>query len=210
MKADGVVSNVATLTHDEQGTHFVFERRGRTEYFDVWRLARQYLPWTAQDESATPQQHAAFILTDHLVKSSTPVELWSDGHPWQVSFAAAGAVHADTDQGPLTGQWRLKGNFIAVELEDGRRHAWRWLNVADAAGFEIPTKAIRPWESPEHFASSQPVKEQPQAARASTPTPRAARVMKTPKTNAAKLLVEAALQKARAAAERLHQGRDDR
>ena len=56
------------------------------------------------------------------MNTSTPVELSSDGNPWQVTFAPAGAVHADTDRGPLTGQWRLQGNFIAVELNDGRRH----------------------------------------------------------------------------------------
>ena len=120
----GIVRDVATLTRDEDGAHFTYEKRGRVKYFDIWRLTRQYLPWTPTDGTTTTgQRHGAFLLTDHLVNTSKPVELWSDGNPWQVTFGPANAVHADTDRGPLTGQWRLQGNFIAVELKDGRGHA---------------------------------------------------------------------------------------
>ena len=192
----GVVRDVATLTRDEDGTHFTYEKRGRVEYFDIWRLTRQYLPWTPTDGTTTiAQRHGAFLLTDHLVNTSTPVELWSDGNPWQVTFAPAGAVHADTDRGPRTGQWRLQGNFVAVELEDGRGHAWRWLNIAHAAGFEMPTEGIQPWKVPQRFAEADPTQGQPEAVRASeTRKPRLHREIKAVQERTKKA-IRAAFQK---------------
>ena len=209
---DGVVRDVATLTRDEDGTHFTYEKRGRVEYFDIWRLTRQYLPWTPiEGTTTTGQRHGAFLLTDHLVNTSTPVELWSDGNPWQVTFGPAGAVHADTDRGPLTGQWRLQGNFVAVELEDGRRHAWRWLNVAHAAGFEMPSETINPWKVPQRFTEIKPaIMEKPKTASALALEKTMERIRRKTEMYRQRIKAAEAREQTREAAERLqsnHEGR---
>ena len=208
----GIVRDVATLTRDEDGTHFTYEKRGRVEYFDIWRLTRQYLPWTPTDGTTTTgQRHGAFLLTDHLVNTSKPVELWSDGNPWQVTFGPANAVHADTDRGPLTGQWRLQGNFIAVELKDGRRHAWRWLNVAHAAGFEMPSETIDPWEVPQRFtAIKRAIMEKPKSASALALEETLERIRRKTEMDRQRIKATEARQEAREAAKRLqssHEGR---
>ena len=139
------------------------------------------------------------------------MELWSDGNPWQVTFAPAGTVHADTDRGPLTGQWRLQGNFVAVKLKDGRGHAWRWLNIAHAAGFEMPTKGIQPWEVPQRFAAPEPaVLRKPKTASALALEETLERIRRKTEMYRQRIKATEARQEAREAAKRLqssHEGR---
>ena len=207
----GAVRDVATLTYDENdGTHFVYERDGQEHYFDIWRLARQYVGWKSTDENKAPQRHAAFLLAEHLVDRADPIALEANGQAWNVTFEATGHGTIARTGETLPGTWRLNGNQIEVRLQHGEQRTWEWIQVAEAAGFEMPRESMWPWNYLQRLGATQPRPGQPKTTRASTPAPRTTHVMKTPKTDAAKLLVEAALQKARAAAERLHRGPDER
>ena len=169
----GTVQNVATLTHDEHGLHFVYtDDDGQQQYFDPWPLTRQYTTFTRTD--GAKQRHARELLDNALRRHEDAIALRFEGEPWNITFKADGTLLAQTETGTVTmGGWALEKQLLEVTLEDGTELVWYPFYVAKQAGFELPEESYRPWDFTDLFASTQ-----------TTPTPLA------PKTASALRLEE--------------------
>ena len=222
LNADGGIRAIAKLTQTDDGsTHFVYEKNGQMEYFDIWRVTRQLMPWIRHD--GTPQHYGAFLPEEpHLAEkdlNTQPkgVQLETDTGTWKVHIHANGK--ATVVLGPrnvLLGEWTINNGYVELTTQDGQTQSWaqastraeRWAQGSSGTDtFNVPPESIRPWAYTELFASAQTT---PTPPAPSTPAPRAARMKNTPKTDAATRSTEAALRAAQEAIDRLQNSYDQR
>ena len=95
LNADGGVRTIAKLTRSDDGsTHFVYEKNGQTEYFDIWRVTRQLAPWIRPD--GTPQLYGAFLPEEphraekDINQQPRGMQLETDTGTWKVHIHANG------------------------------------------------------------------------------------------------------------------------
>ena len=171
LNADGGIRAIAKLTRTDDGsTHFVYEKNGQTEYFDMWRVTRQLAPWIRHD--GTPQQYGAFLLDDPLLLENDlnerprRVRLQTDTGTWKMNTHANGKATVDRGTSTVEGRWTIKNGYVELTTKDGQTR--RWAQAATGADTSnVPPESVQPWNYPERFAAIEPaIIEKPKTASA--------------------------------------------
>ena len=217
LNAYGRKQAIAKLTHTDDGsTHFVYEKNGQTEYFDIWRVTRQLMPWIRHD--GTPQHYGAFLPEDPLVrekdvnKQRKGVKLETDTGTWKVHLNANGKATVVLGPGNVVvGEWTINNGYVELTTQDGQTQRWaqastraeRWAQGPSGTDtFNVPPESIRPWDFTELFARTQTTP--------TPPAPTAAQMKNTPKPDARTQSIKRALRAAKEAIDRLQNSYDQR
>ena len=219
LNAYGRKQAIAKLTQTDDGsTHFVYEKNGQTEYFDIWRVTRQLMPWIRHD--GTPQHYGAFLPEDPLVrekdvnKQRKGVKLETDTGTWKVHLHANGKATVVLSPGNVVlGEWTINNGYVELTTQDGQTQRWaqastraeRWAQGPSGTDtFNVPPESIRPWDFTELFASTQTT------PTPTPPAPTAARMKNTPKPDARTQSIKRALRAAKEAIDRVQNSYDQR
>ena len=211
IEANGGIENVARLTETEDGTHFVYEDFDGPRYFDPWRAARQFAPWTPADGSTDALRYGAFLLKDHLVARTEPLELKAQDSVWRIRFENEGRASVEQGSGPIEARWAIHGERLEVNLNAGETRTWPWKSVARRAGFPIPDQNVRPWDFTQRFAAIEPaVVGKPKTASALRLEEILNRIRRQTEMYRQRNKAAEARQEAREAAERLQSSHEER
>ena len=217
LNADGGIRAIAKLTPTDDGsTHFVYEKNGQREYFDIWRVTRQLMPWIRHD--GTPQHYGAFLPEDPLLPEKDPnkqprgIHLETDTGTWKVHIHANGKATVVMDPRKVVlGEWTINNGYVELTTQDGQTQRWaeastraeRWAQGSRSSDtYKVPPESIRPWHFTELFASAQTTP--------TPPAPTAARMKNTPKPDAKTQSIKRALRAAKEAIDRIQNSYDQR
>ena len=135
-------------------SYFRYATGSRVHYLDMWRLARQYQSFPSPD--GTAQKYGAWLLMEHLCAADTHwVRLRFKGRKGAFAFSCDGTVEALTNQGSRFGSWWLEAGDLKVEVGEVGFDSWPWMDVAKAAGWEIPQRSLTPWRFEPEYGSEQ-------------------------------------------------------
>ena len=158
LDANGDVRHVHRLAGEGRDAYFATKLRTGRRYPHVWRYARQYVSYAAED--GQPQRYGAFLLTNWL---SAPETLWVGlpfkGREVALAFTPDGRVEARNDSGSLFGTWWLEAGNLNVSFGELGIQSWPWREAAAHVGFEIPERSLTPWRfEPDEGARAQETK----------------------------------------------------
>lgn len=153
LDANGDVRYVHRLADEGVRAYFTAKARPARRYPHVWRFARQYVSYAAED--GQPQRYGAFLLTDWL---SAPDTLWVGlpfkGREVAMAFTPDGRVEARNDAGSLFGTWWLEAGNLTVSFGELGIESWPWQEAAAHVGFEAPQRSLTPWRFAQSAAAA--------------------------------------------------------